>query len=358
MGSAAPAIISFVATFLVLLPLPWHWRARNIPIVACILWLAQGNFFRGINAIIWRGSVVRKLGPYCDIVLQLQIASIWGMTASAFCITRHLEAISSPHYSTTGLNNPRNRARFEIFMCAISPVIYAGLHLVVQGHRFDIIEDIGPAPSTYWSTVAICIFYLPPLILSLGTSYYAAKAFWWFYHRRAEMRSFQPYSSASCSLNLAGSAHSDTYYIRLMGLSLAELIGTISCNAYILIVDFRMAQLRPYLSWDYVHSDFRRVDQYPLAVLPPYVLFVFWVSWSLYPISAVLFWSCFGIGEEAMREHRRNWEWIRVHILGLKPNAGIARPPSGIVKSGVLDLEGWPAEVNRGNAGIFSFLAM
>ncbi|KAF8320875.1 fungal pheromone STE3G-protein-coupled receptor [Clavulina sp. PMI_390] len=349
MGSAAPAVISFIATFLVLLPLPWHWRARNIPIVACILWLAQGNLFRGINAVIWRGSVIRKLSPYCDIVLQLQIASIWGMTASAFCITRHLEAISSPHYSTTGLNNPRNRARFEVWMCVISPVIFAGLHMVVQGHRFDIIEDMGPSPSTYWSIVAICIYFLPPLILSIGTSYYAGKA---------EMRSFQPYSSASCSLNLAGSAHSDTYYIRLMGLAFAELVGTISCNAYVLIVNFRLSALRPYLSWNYVHWDFRRVDQYPLAVLPSNVLFVYWVTWSFYPVSAILFWSFFGIGEEAMREHRRNWEWIRVHILRLKPNTGSARPPPGIVKSGVLDLEGWPANDNNGNVGMFSFFAM
>ncbi|KAF8307933.1 fungal pheromone STE3G-protein-coupled receptor [Clavulina sp. PMI_390] len=356
MGSAAPAIISFVATFLVLLPLPWHWRARNIPVASCIIWLAQGNFFRGINAIIWQGNVVCKFLPYGDIVAQLQVASVWGMTASVFCIARHLEAISSPHYSTTGLNNPRNRVIFELWMCVISPVIFAGLHLIVQEHRFNILEDIGPHVSTHWSMVAICIYYLPPVILSLGTSYYGAKALWWFFDRRAEMRSPRPYSSASCSLNLTGSAHPDTYYIRLMGLSAVELLGTLSFNGFVLIANGQ-EKLWPYLSWNYVHSDFQQVFQIPWSTIPSYWVTVYWVSWSLRPTAAILFWAFFGLGEEAMREHRRNWDWIRVHILRLEPSVYVPRPPPGLVKSGVFDMEGWPAEGNNGNFAMLSFLA-
>ena len=69
------------------------------------------------------------LHPMLKVVtaLQLQIASIWGMSACALCITRHLESVSSPRYSSGGLNDPRNRKRFEIFMCIIAPFIFAGV---------------------------------------------------------------------------------------------------------------------------------------------------------------------------------------------------------------------------------------
>ncbi|KAF8317885.1 STE-3-like pheromone receptor, partial [Clavulina sp. PMI_390] len=286
-------IVCFLATFFVLIPLPWHWRTRNIPTVASIIWLAQANFFRGVSAIIWRDNVVRHHLVYGDIVLQLQVASLWGLTAAAFCITRHLEFVSSPRYATTGLNDERNRKRFEIFMCWISPWIYCGLHLIVQGHRFDIIENIGPSITTYWSWASLWLFFLPPIMLSLGTSFYAARAFYWFFQRRAQFRDL---------LSSSGLSHSR--YLRLMGLAVAEFLGTVSCNSYVIYVDSK-TPLRPWISWQNVHSDFRRVDQYPMALLSSYWYKQYWVVWSFYPYGAFLFFVFFGFGREATLEYKK-----------------------------------------------------
>jgi pheromone a factor receptor len=142
---AVLVVVSFLCTVICFIPFPWHYRTGNIPTMMNMIWIGQGNFFRGISAIIWNGSVERKALVFCDIgmiavlgynshqvlsvttALQLQIASIWGMSACALCITRHLESISSPRYSSSGLNDPRNRKMFEIFMCIISPFIYAAI---------------------------------------------------------------------------------------------------------------------------------------------------------------------------------------------------------------------------------------
>lgn len=126
---------------------------------------------------------------------------MWGMNACALCTARHLESISSPRYSSSGLNDPRRKKYFEIFMCCIAPFIFAAIRkslweagfllsrysnlilafhfaspdLIVQGHRFDLVEDVGCSLSTYWSWASIFLFYVPPLFLGLVTTIYGCE---------------------------------------------------------------------------------------------------------------------------------------------------------------------------------------
>lgn len=66
-GSLAPPIISFLALILVLLPLRWHWRTKNIATLTLAFWLAEANFFAGISTIAWRDNVEKKLISLCNI---------------------------------------------------------------------------------------------------------------------------------------------------------------------------------------------------------------------------------------------------------------------------------------------------
>jgi pheromone a factor receptor len=47
------------------------------------------------------------------------------------------------------------------------------IDLIVQGHRFDIVEDEGCSFTTYWSWASIFLFYVPPIVLGLVNSVYA-----------------------------------------------------------------------------------------------------------------------------------------------------------------------------------------
>lgn len=44
---------------------------------------------------------------------------------------------------------------------------------IVQGHRFDIIEEYGCRPATYVSLPAIFLLWVPPLILAFMTTVFA-----------------------------------------------------------------------------------------------------------------------------------------------------------------------------------------
>jgi hypothetical protein len=46
-------LFSFIGFVLVLLPIRWHWKARNVATLSLITWLALGNLIIFINTILW-----------------------------------------------------------------------------------------------------------------------------------------------------------------------------------------------------------------------------------------------------------------------------------------------------------------
>jgi pheromone a factor receptor len=61
------AIFSFLAMFAVSLPLPWHWKARNIATLSIIFWLLLANLVIFVNGIVWAGNYVDRSPVWCDI---------------------------------------------------------------------------------------------------------------------------------------------------------------------------------------------------------------------------------------------------------------------------------------------------
>lgn len=58
---------ALTAAVLVLVPLPWHWRARNVPTLSMIAWLFVSNVIFAVNSIVWAGSVDLVVPVWCDI---------------------------------------------------------------------------------------------------------------------------------------------------------------------------------------------------------------------------------------------------------------------------------------------------
>jgi pheromone a factor receptor len=58
---------AFLAAALVLVPLPWHWRARNVATLSLIAWLFVLNLIYGVNASIWAGNFKILVPVWCDI---------------------------------------------------------------------------------------------------------------------------------------------------------------------------------------------------------------------------------------------------------------------------------------------------
>lgn len=60
-------VASFIAAALVLIPTPWHWRARNVATCGIIFWLFIVNMIYGINSLIWSDNVIIRAHIWCDI---------------------------------------------------------------------------------------------------------------------------------------------------------------------------------------------------------------------------------------------------------------------------------------------------
>ena len=59
--------VSLLAAALVLVPIPWHWRAGNVATLAMIAWLFASNVIYGVDAIVWRDNAAVVVPVWCDI---------------------------------------------------------------------------------------------------------------------------------------------------------------------------------------------------------------------------------------------------------------------------------------------------
>jgi pheromone a factor receptor len=61
------APVAFLSAFSLALPLPWHWRARNVATLSIMFWLFITNMIYGIDAVIWGDSIDIVATVWCDI---------------------------------------------------------------------------------------------------------------------------------------------------------------------------------------------------------------------------------------------------------------------------------------------------
>ncbi|CAE7191323.1 unnamed protein product [Rhizoctonia solani] len=305
------AVVSFICTVLVLIPLPWHWRSRNIPTLSFIFWLTVVNIPRGINAIIWAGNTKDHAPVWCDITTKLEMGANWGFCSTAVAMCRYLAHVSSPHHRIEKAPEKRRRVMFEIFMCAVLPLISMALHYVVQGNRYYILEDFGCMASIYPTVVSLLIINVPPLLFALITLVYSGIALRWFIQRRAQFE-------AALQSNNSGLTRSR--YLRLVALSAIMMMMATAMTAFVLISNIESGGAAPWPTWEIVHADWYRIDQIAKDLVPG----SFWVRqlmiWYLVPVTSVNFFAFFGFGKEARDEYARYYNFVKTKIFRIKSN--------------------------------------
>ena len=146
--SAVPgAFASFLAAALVLVPLPGHWRARNIPTLSLIAWLFVVNFAHGVNVIEWYDTTEIKLKIWCDIstwltlsesrfglwltvlfsVSKLVIGANMAIPSACFCLSLRLEGIAAVRSVKTSHNSKQRKMLVDVAICVGLPIIQMAL---------------------------------------------------------------------------------------------------------------------------------------------------------------------------------------------------------------------------------------
>ncbi|KAG9124469.1 a-factor receptor [Ceratobasidium sp. 392] len=329
-----------LSIFLVLLPSPWHWKARNTGTLLYIFWTVVGNIIFLVNSIIWNGNFETDPVPvWCDITTKLIIGMSVGLVAASLCINRRLYDIATIKSVTVDQDSRRRRIIFDLLVGIVLPIFVMALSYVVQTNRYNILEDFGCWPTTYPTLLAIPLVLLWPIIISVASFIYAALSIRAFLRARRQFN--QAMSHSPTGINMSR-------YFRMMGLSSGEMLFSLPLSIYILYLNLQTPQL-PWISWEYTHNNFSIVQKVPIdfikADLTQYNVMML-NQWCL-PTGGFLFFLWFGLAGEAMNEYKRFFYRIMAPF-GIKPSppkpAAIrtestwaSRLTSGITSSGRQD---------------------
>ncbi|KAJ7930532.1 Rcb2.42 [Mycena leptocephala] len=275
---------AFLASVLVLVPLPWHYRARNTTTLSMLTWLFVSNIAYGINAIIWSGRLDEVVPVWCDIVTKFEVGATAALPACCLSLALQLWRVSS----ASNTANKKKVLIVDLVLCWGYPAVTMALR-----HRFDIVEDFGCRPTIYVSVPAILLFYTPIAVVVILTLIFSGLAFRAFYLRRRTFTDF---------LHNKKSSFTARRYVRLMVITTVLAIWEAIVIGLVFGITFR-GGIRPYTSWADVHFDFSRVDQYPTAFIPQDVLPWQYIAWWTIPFSGLSFFCSFSFGEDAVAEY-------------------------------------------------------
>ncbi|KAJ7870721.1 pheromone A receptor-domain-containing protein [Mycena leptocephala] len=158
-----------------------------------------------------------------------------------------------------------------------NPELDAHAEYIVQGHRYNIFEDIGCLGETYETP---------------SPSQHKT-----FYRSRSQFRLLLS-ASAHANLNL-------NRHLRLMALAATDVLLTVPLASFVLYPNVAITGLSPWISWADTHSNFSQVVQVPGIYwrADPYsAASVEMLRWAV--ACALLLFAYFGFADEAVKNSR------------------------------------------------------
>ncbi|KAI6011502.1 pheromone A receptor-domain-containing protein [Pisolithus marmoratus] len=209
-----------------------------------------------INSVIWNSNVLNVAPVWCDISSKFMIGATVALPAASLCINRRLYHIVSVDAVTKTRAEKLRDVLGDLAIGLGIPVLEMILHYIVQGHRFNILEEIGCYPATYNTPPAYALVWCWPVAIGVVSAVYCLCTIRELALRRAQFKEL-----LSANRNVSSSR-----YFRLMGLAAIEVLGTIPIGAYIIYLNVTISPIQSWISWANTHYDFSRVAQYPSVV--------------------------------------------------------------------------------------------
>ncbi|KAK7046032.1 a-factor receptor [Paramarasmius palmivorus] len=202
---------AFLGFILVTIPLPWHLEAWNTGTCCYMIWTGLGCLNLFINSIVWKALTWAHQATKYIVGLAVAIP------ACSLCINRRLYHIATANTVTITRAEKRRAVMVDLAICIGLPVLEMILHYIPQGHRFDIIEDVGCYPTTYNTWVAYVLVWCWPVAIGCVSAVYCTLSLRAFNKRRSQ---FKELLSSNSNLN-------SNRYFRLMSLAGIEMLCTI-----------------------------------------------------------------------------------------------------------------------------------
>ncbi|KAF9649298.1 fungal pheromone STE3G-protein-coupled receptor [Thelephora ganbajun] len=289
-------IVTALGFVIVLIPLPWHLEAWNSGTCYYMIWVALACLNQFVNSVVWTNDALNRAPIWCDISTRITLGAAVGIPASSLCIMRRLYNISKVQAVATTRAEKRRAVLVDTLICVLFPIIEMVLAYIVQGHRFDIFEQVGCYPHIVNMLPAYFLVVMWPVVIGMISAIYCGLTLWSFLQRQAQ---FSQFMSSNSSLTMSR-------YFRLMALAGVELLCTTPLSVFLMVLNLTAQPLDPWVSWQDTHYNFSRVRLVPA---------VFWTMnrwlvvgiqvnrWSG-PFCAFIFFAFFGFAAEARKNYR------------------------------------------------------
>ncbi|KAF9007128.1 pheromone A receptor-domain-containing protein [Cyathus striatus] len=258
-------------------------------------WTGIGSLIFFINSIVWNGNAINVAPVWCDITAKYIVGLSWAIQSCSLCINRRLYHIASVRSVTITRAEKRRQIMVDLAIGIGLPVLGMILHIIPQGHRFDIFGDIGCYPTVYVTPMAYALVFGPPVVIGLVSAVYSFLTIRAFYKTHTQ---FQEILSRTGNIT-------KSRYIRLMLLAGFDILGNVPLSCYIIYSNARIGT-NPWLGWADTHEDFWRIRQYPTVVWRDGGFYESAMEAGRYltPVCAIAFFIFFGFAEEARKNYR------------------------------------------------------
>ncbi|KAI0060055.1 STE3-like pheromone receptor [Artomyces pyxidatus] len=306
-------ICAFLGFIISLVPISWHFQAWNAGTCLYMFWVSVACLVQFVDSVVWHGTLNNHAPIWCDIASKIIIGAGVAIPAASLCINRRLYIVTSVKTVSFTVEDRRRAVYIDLAIGAGIPVLVMILHTVVQGHRYDILEDVGCIPVIYNTIPAYPLVFMWPVVIGCVSFVYAGLTLRAFLQRRA---SINDVLSATTTLNV-------NRYFRLMLLAFIEMTCTVPLSAYSIYINTSGVTLAPWISWSDTHFDFGRIDKIPSVIWRSDHAFYVSVEMGrwIYPTCAFVFFGLFGFASEARKHYRMVWMFLapRISLVRLNP---------------------------------------
>nr|AAR99648.1 7-transmembrane pheromone receptor Bar3 [Schizophyllum commune] len=299
---------AFLGFVLALVPLPWHLQAWNSGTCFFMVWTALGCLNQFVNSIVWKDNAINSAPIWCEISIRITMGLSVGLPASSLCIIRRLYHIAKVRAVSHTRAEKMRVIIIDALICVLFPLVYIAMQYIVQGHRFNILENVGCYPAVFNTPVTYVVSYIWPVLIGMVSATYSVLALIEFNRHRLQFSQFL-HSNSTLSVSR---------YLRLMALAMTEMCCTVPLGIFVIVLNCTSTPIEPWVSLKATHYWYSRVDQYPAVVWRSSHLVVVCnelTRW-LAPVSAMLFFAYFGFAQEARRNYAAAWAWA-CRALGL-----------------------------------------
>ncbi|KAF8239230.1 STE3-like pheromone receptor [Tricholoma matsutake] len=295
-------LFSSLGFLVTLIPLPWHIQAWNSGTCAFMIWTSMTCLIESINSLVWRGNVQNPAPIWCDISSKLEIGASIGIPASMLCISRRLYNITALQTASVTREDKRRSIIVDLCITVGVPVLAMILHVIVQPHRFDILEDVGCYAVIYNTLPAYFLYFSWPVVLGLVSFVYSGLTLRSFWIRRVQ---FNQLLSSNSSMNISR-------YLRLILLALIDIVLTIPLSIYSIYIANKGVGMAPWISWQDTHFNFGRVGLVPALIWRGDRSFETSVELTRWlPVfCAFIFFALFGFAAEAQKHYSLFFRWV------------------------------------------------